>query len=233
VMLANGLTSTPVRRSYENFGQMTDYSDRQSLTVSTGFTGEIAGRFQWEAFWQHGRSTNNIHADNVPIASRFIAARDVIADPVTGDPVCRDEEARAIGCVPLDIFSEAALTAEQRAWMMATRRKQREQTQTIYGASIAGSPLSLPAGDVQAVLGVERREEAIHNVDDNGAAPPARELSHLGTWAPYEPELRASNDVSEVYGELVVPLLRDIPFIRKLTVEGAVRYSDQIGRGHV
>src|SRR3546814_2348746 len=89
-MLDNNLTSTAVRRSYENFGQMTDYSDRQSLTVSTGFHGEIAGRFKWEVFGQYGRSTNDIHADNVPIASRLIAARDVISDPVSGAPVCRD-----------------------------------------------------------------------------------------------------------------------------------------------
>ncbi|WP_447764000.1 TonB-dependent receptor [Sphingopyxis panaciterrae] len=226
VMVANGLTSTPVRRSYENFGQMTDYSDRQSLTVSTGFNGELGDRFRWEAFWQYGRATNDIHADNVPIASRFIAARDVIADPVSGAPVCRDAAARADGCVPFDIFSQDPLTAEQREWMMATRRKHREQKQTIYGANITGSPFSLPAGEVQAVLGFERREESIHNIDDNGAAPPEKELSHLGAWAPYEPELRASNHVSEVYGELVVPVLRDLPFIHRLTVEGAYRYSN-------
>lgn len=227
VMLDNDLTSTAVSRSYENFGQMTDHSDRQTMTVGTGFTGTLpGGAFEWEAFWQYGRSTNDIHAGNVPIASRFIAARDVIADPVTGDPVCRDADARAIGCVPLDVFSEEPLTAEQREWMMATRRKHREQEQTIYGASIMGSPLALPAGDIQAVIGFERRSESIHNVDDNAAAPPERELSHLGAWAPYEPELRASNSVSELYGELVVPVLRDLPFAHRLSVEGAFRYSD-------
>ena len=226
IMTANGLKSTPVRRSYENFGQMTDYSDRQSMTAGSGFSGTLPGGFEWEAFWQYGRSTNDIHADNVPIASRLIAARDVIADPVTGDPVCRDPAARAIGCVPFNVFSEAPLTAEQRKWMMATRRKHREQTQTIYGASVVGSPLTLPAGAVQIVAGFEHRRESIHNIDDNGAAPPARELSHLGAWAPYEPELRASNHVSEAYGELVVPVLRDLPFVHRLTVEGAYRYSD-------
>src|SRR3546814_18681172 len=105
-MLDNNLTSTAVRRSYENFGQMTDYSDRQSLTVSTGFHGEIAGRFKWEVFGQYGRSTNDIHADNVPIASRLIAARDVISDPVSGAPVCRDSTARPNGCGPFNIFCE-------------------------------------------------------------------------------------------------------------------------------
>src|SRR5690606_3977685 len=122
--------------------------------------------------------------------------------------------------------SEEPLTAEQREWMMATRRKHREQEQTIYGASIMGSPLALPAGDIQAVIGFVHRSESIHNVDDNAAAPPERELSHLGAWAPYEPELRASNSVSELYGELVVPVLRDLPFAHRLAVEGAFRYSD-------
>lgn len=225
VMLANGLDSTPVRRSYENFGQMTDHSDRQTTNLGATLEGELPGGFHWEAFWQHGRSTNDIRADNVPIASRFIAARDVIAD-AAGNPICRDEAARAIGCVPFNIFSTDELSPEVRDWMLASRRKHREQRQTIYGASIAGNLFALPAGEVQAVLGVEHRRESIHNVDDNGAAPPASELSHLGAWAPYEPELAASNDVSEVYAELVVPVLADLPFAHRLTVEGAYRYSD-------
>ncbi|MGY0556431.1 MULTISPECIES: TonB-dependent receptor [unclassified Lysobacter] len=225
VMLANGLESTVVQRSYENFGQMTDHSDRQTFNIGSSLDGEIAAGFQWEAFWQHGRSTNDIHANNVPMASRLLTARDVIADE-NGIPVCRDEAARALGCVPLDVFSTEELSPELRDWMMATRRKHREQRQTIFGGSLAGELFSLPAGEVQAVLGIEHRKESIHNVDDNGAAAPANELSHLGTWAPYEPELAASNDVSEIYAELVVPVLKDLPFAHRLTVEGAYRYSD-------
>lgn len=226
IMVDNGLESTVVRRSYENFGQMTDHSDRETVTIGNTFSGELPGGFNWEAFWQYGRSTNDIHADNVPIASRFIAARDVITDPVSGQPVCRDAAAQAMGCVPLNVFSTEALTAEQREWMMATRRKHREQTQTIFGGVVSGSLFALPAGDVQAVVGFEHRRESIHNVDDNGAAPPAQELSHLGAWAPYEPELKASNRVSEFYGELVVPVLKDMRFAHSLTLEGAYRYSD-------
>src|SRR3546814_6821163 len=40
------------------------------------------------------------------------------------------------------------------------------------------------------------------------------------------PELYESFNVSEAYGELVVPLLSDLPFARRLEVEGAYRYSD-------
>ncbi len=226
VMVENDLTSTPLRRSYEIFGQMTDRSERQSFTVVNTLRGELPGGWRWEAFGQYGRSTNEITAPNVPIASRFVAARDVIADPLTGTPVCRDEEARAAGCVPFNIFSFDPLSAEQRAWMIGTRHKKRKNTQTVAGVNIAGSPFALPAGDVQAVLGVEYRKDTVDNFDDNMAAPPANELSHLGAWAPYEPALKASNDVSEAYAELVVPVLRDTPFANRLTLEGAYRYSD-------
>ncbi|WP_116812098.1 TonB-dependent receptor [Steroidobacter cummioxidans] len=226
IMVANGLTSTPVRRSYEIFGQMGDVSDRQSLTVGNTFQGELPGGFHWEAFWQYGRSTNDIAAYNATRASRFIAARDVISDPVTGEPVCRDAAARAAGCVPFNIFSFDELTPEQRDYMIATRRKHRENTQTVYGGNLKGSLFSLPAGQVQAAIGVERRKEAVDNIDDNLAAPPENELSHLGNWAPYEPALKAANDVSEIYAELVVPVLRDLPFAQRLTLEGAYRYSD-------
>ncbi len=225
-MVANGLTSTPLRRSYEIFGQMGDISDRQSLTIGNTFEGQLPGNFHWEAFWQYGRSTNDISAYNATRASRFIAARDVISDPVTGEPVCRDPVARAAGCVPFNIFSFDPLTQEQRDYMLATRRKHRENTQTVYGGNIKGNLFSLPAGELQAVFGVEHRRETVDNVDGNLAAPPDSELSHLGNWAPYEPALRAANDVSEAYAELVVPILKDLPFAQRLTVEGAYRYSD-------
>lgn len=226
IMIDNGVTSTPLRRSYEIFGQMGDVSDRQSLTIGTTFQGELPREFEWEAFWQYGRSTNDISAYNATRASRFIAARDVIADPVTGEPVCRDEAARDAGCVPFNIFSFDPLTPAQREYMIATRRKHRENTQLVYGGRIAGDLVSLPTGELRAVLGVEYRKETVDNIDDNLAGPPENELSHLGNWTPYEPALKAANDVSEVYTELVVPVLDDVPFAHRLTVEGAYRYSN-------
>src|SRR5262249_53708045 len=40
------------------------------------------------------------------------------------------------------------------------------------------------------------------------------------------PAIKASQSVSEVFGELVVPLLRNLRFARNLQIEGAYRYSD-------
>ena len=224
IMLDNGLDRANVSRTYRNFGLTGDLNDRQTATLAHSLEGNLANGFKWEAFWQYGRATNNIQAPDTPRASRIIAARDVIADPLTGQPVCRDEAARAAGCVPLDIFSVDPLSDAQRAYMMGTRRKSRENTQLVYGGNLTGGLFSLPAGEVQSVLGFEYRRETVSNVDD--AAAETRELSHQAAWAPYEPPLDAEYDVSELYAELVVPVLKDLPFAHKLTMEGAYRYSD-------
>ena len=224
LMLDNNLTQTYISRSYLNFGLTGDVNDRQTTTVSHTFDGELPNGFTWEAFWQYGRSTNDIAAPDTVMASRMIAARDVIADPVTGAAVCRDEVARAAGCIPFNIFSTDPLTEEQRAYMLGTRRKQRENTQTVYGGNLVGDLFSLPAGKVQTVLGFEYRREAVDNVDDAAAA--SGELAHQAAWAPYEPPLKAAYDVSEFFGEVVVPVLSDVRFAHKLTMEGAYRYSD-------
>src|SRR5690606_3911719 len=58
--------------------------------------------------------------------------------------------------------------------------------------------------------------------------------SHAGTEYIVHPNLSAEFDVSEVYGELVVPVLKDVAFARHLSIEGAYRYSDysSIGKTH-
>ncbi len=38
--------------------------------------------------------------------------------------------------------------------------------------------------------------------------------------------VNGNTDVSEVYGELLIPLLKDLPFIKSLTLEPGWRYSD-------
>jgi outer membrane receptor protein involved in Fe transport len=77
---------------------------------------------------------------------------------------------------------------------------------------------------VSFALGAEHRKDTLRTTDDplalNG------ELTYVGSDAPVHPELDKSMNVSEVYGELVVPLLRDVPFAHRLEVEGAYRYSD-------
>lgn len=106
--------------------------------------------------------------------------------------------------------------------MLGTRRERRTNTQGIWGVSVLGRPLSLPHGDVQAVLGSEYRRETLRTRDDPLAAT---EYAYGGSGYTVHPDLSARLRVWEVYGEVKVPLLRDLDFARRVDLEGAYRYS--------
>lgn len=222
-MTDNGLTQLRLARVYPEFGIRRDVQKRDTFTVSNEFSGDLSGDLKWNAFAQYGRSTNNVSNPGTLRASRWIAARDAITDPVSGQPVCRDADARAAGCVPYNVFGSAAPTQEQRDWMFATRRERWVNTQAVFGGSVVGPVFALPYGDVSMAIGVEHRKETLKTTEDPLAVP--GELTHSGGVTEHA-EISAKLKVSEVYGELVVPLLRDLPFAHHLEVEGAYRYSD-------
>lgn len=222
-MTANNLTSMRLARIYPEFGIRRDVQKRDSFTFSNELGGALVDQLKWSAFIQYGRAETNVSNPGTLRASRFIAARDVVTDALTGQPVCRDATARAAGCVPYNVFGNAAPTAEQREWMFATRNESWVTDQTIFGGSIVGPVFALPYGDLEMAVGAERRVDTLKTTEDPLAIP--GELAHAGGVTEH-PEITANEKTSELYGELVVPILRDLPFAQSLVVEGAYRYSD-------
>ncbi|MGH7027072.1 TonB-dependent receptor domain-containing protein [Brevundimonas sp.] len=96
--------------------------------------------------------------------------------------------------------------------------------QQVFSAYATGELFDLPAGAVKAVLGAEYRKES----NDIGAAPEYDEASDKfdPTLGVTETSLVGEYDVAEVFGELRLPLLANLPGAEELTFEGAVRYSD-------
>ena len=89
----------------------------------------------------------------------------------------------------------------------------------IYTANITGNVVSLPAGDLAFAFGMERREE-------HGAfIPDALSVTGGSTNLGARPT-RGGYDVNEIYGELYVPLLADVPTVRELNLSLASRHSD-------
>lgn len=92
-------------------------------------------------------------------------------------------------------------------------------TTKVFSANISGSLFSLPAGDVLAAMGVEHRsEEASYTPDlmvQNGQIAGTSGQPTAGDYK-----------LDEVYLELQVPLLADLPLVRELSLDVAGRYSD-------
>lgn len=222
-MLVNGLNNIKMGRTYGNLPIIKDIHNRETFTINPSLDGKLADRFTWNLFYQYGRSRDNVLGTNQPRLSHWLAARDPIADPNTGQPVCRDETARAAGCVPFNFFTTDAFTPEQISWLLTSRKERRINTQQIAGGNIQGQLFQLPYGMVSGVLGAEYRRETLVTTDDPLAL--SGETAFVSAAKSVHPELDVTSKVYEFYGELVVPLLSDLPFARRLEVEGAYRYS--------
>ena len=94
-----------------------------------------------------------------------------------------------------------------------------ETTTKVLAANIAGTIVALPAGDLGFAVGVENRKEAGEFVPDALAVTGnSTNLSAGPTGGGYS--------VDELYAELQIPILADLPFARELSVNVASRYSD-------
>ncbi len=218
-----GLKSINIDQVYSNWPPLVREEDRESITIGQNLSGKITPAINWKAFYQWGRATDDITIFNYPLRTQLRAARDDIADPVTGQPICRDAAARAAGCVPINMFSRDPLSAEQKAYILANRRGREITKQQIFGGSMNGKIVTLPGGDAFFAIGAEHRKESAQRIEDplalNG------ELSHSAAQWPVSAPFKATIKVTEAYGELVVPIIRDKPLLRRLEVEGAYRYS--------
>ncbi len=94
------------------------------------------------------------------------------------------------------------------------------QTETrAYFANISGSIFTLPAGDVGMAVGVEhRKEEGSFSPDALAQTGDSTDLASGPTGGSYS--------LDEIYAELQIPLLSDVPFAQELSLNLASRYSD-------
>ncbi|MEX6634548.1 TonB-dependent receptor plug domain-containing protein [Hyphococcus lacteus] len=195
-------------------------NSRYTFTTNVGFEGEIADRFNWEAFYQYGRRTQNYSIAGTRIESRYFQALDAVSDGM-GGAMCADPAAVAAGCVPLDFFTGGMIPEADQAYYSYTLSRKVDNEQAVAGFQITGPLLELPAGPLSVALGAEYRQDKLSALDDGLAA--RGELYRTDNGA--QP-VKASTDVKEAFIEAVAPILEGAFLAESLEIEGAMRFSD-------
>jgi iron complex outermembrane receptor protein len=224
-MLARNLTALPLARSYFNLPQAYELHRRDNMTLGTELSGALSDGLNWSAFVRYGQVTDRIATTNMVGKAEWLQARNAIVDPATGNIVCADATARANGCVPLNFFSTEPYSPALLAYIEKSRHEWNRNTLLNAGGALNGKVLSLPYGDVSIAAGFEWRRETLHTRDDPDTAKLADIIISPGADYAFHPALDASRDTAELYGEVEIPLLRDLPFARRLEIEGAYRLS--------
>ena len=145
------------------------------------------------------------------------------------------------GCVPLNMFGPTAESQAAMDYVLGVTEFSAVTTMDNFGGTLTGSLFSLPAGDVAAALSVEWRK-LTYELNSNAQPDPANctglRFNCANTTLVWQSNVRGnrsevSQTVSEVAGEIDVPLLRDINLIDELTLNAAVRYTDYDTSGAV
>jgi iron complex outermembrane receptor protein len=119
-----------------------------------------------------------------------------------------------------DTILNGNFTDAEKAFLFTRETGNTTYDQTLFGASVSGNVFSLPAGEVGFVLGVEARKDSIDDI-------PGFNARNSNLWGQTSAgRTKGSDEVREAYTELEVPLLADLPGVKRLTLNGSYRWTD-------
>lgn len=201
----NGAAQVNVARSLYELGLVQYRTERNTLQLQTGLRGPLTSAIKWNAYAQYGRSTENTLITGDGLVANNAGANNFasIVNTVNIFGPNASGLADALG-TPINGFN-------------------RKRDQFVAAATLSGTLeelFSLPAGPIGFAIGAEYRRETA-DIDQDTALLTGNTYRQ-GVQAAYS----GSFDVKELYGEVLVPVLRDLPLIRKLDVGGAYRLSD-------
>jgi iron complex outermembrane receptor protein len=189
----------------------------------TGVRGN-AGAWEWDAYISHSNSDGN-YSNVVGIADRINHGTgiDQKTNRLIGDGVPCGVGSPA-GCIPFDLTSGNRVKDGVIPQDVANYFFTKARGNTIYKQSIAefttnGKLFNLPAGAVGAAFGVSARRDEIN--DDPGV------LSRSGNlWARTTVGITKGSDVlTEAFGEVNAPLLKNHLFAKNLDLSASGRFS--------
>lgn len=215
-------------RRFNELGLQETRYDRGMYQVTVGLEGSFPAwggrRWDWVAHYSIGETEQDVTIRNATAVDRYFLALDAVSDGA-GGAACASTlfVDPSNGCVPLNPFR--TLTSDVINYLQYdTSPATHTLEQRVFSAYATGDLFDLPAGAVQGVLGIEYRKER-NDIQATPEYDPDHALFDPGIGVTQR-GLSGGYSVSEVFSELRVPLLRDLPMAEDLSFEGAIRFSD-------
>jgi iron complex outermembrane receptor protein len=200
-------------------------NENRTIHIDAALSGEfnaIGKTFNWDVGYNHSSvsgsrlSTGNLNLLNLKkaLGPSFRNASGQIQCGTAANPL------PLTTCVPFDVLGgPSASTDAALDYVMSTGQNTYGSTTNSATANIAGEILDLPAGGLGVAAGVEHRE--VRGYDIPGQFEQSGYSTDLAGNATY-----GRYNVKEAYAEARIPVLKDLPFVKSLTVDVATRYSD-------
>jgi outer membrane receptor protein involved in Fe transport len=248
-------TRLVVQEGLLGLGNRIEEARRNTFRIVGGVRGDIGSNWNYEASLNYGQLKERTKIKGNLDVQRMLLAMDSTRDPVTGNIVCASQidPTRAFGyypwfynnfygsdypgadpnanarlandiaqCTPVNVLGDN-FTQAQRDYLLLDTTAIGKTSQLDALAFISGDSskwFELPGGPVGIVLGAEYRTEDLFYHQD--------EQVQLGyTFYNAIPTFDAPKQkVKEAFGEIRLPLFKNLPMLHELEVSGAARVSN-------
>lgn len=243
--IADGSFRFVTSRQLLDLGLRDEYARRDTYRVVGGVRGTFNSDWTYELSVNYGRTEENTTVLGNIDMQKFLLSMDAGRNPTTGAIQCRSQfdpsaqidyigtEASAArlaadiaACVPYNPFGAPDNSAARNYIVTDTTSRGRLEQFVVSGFMSGDSSqlFELPGGPVGFAIGGEyRRENAYFKADplvEQG-------FTFLNALQTFDPD---PFEVKEVFGELRVPLLKDVPFFQELSLNGQGRLADYNGQ---
>ncbi|MGH6780490.1 MAG: TonB-dependent receptor domain-containing protein [Sphingomonadaceae bacterium] len=225
--LAPGATTFAAQRFNVDFGGRGENHKRETFRVVAGVDGTFNDDWRYEVAFNYGRLDTYYETQGNVLLAQYAnsinAVRNAAGQIVCGinaDASTANDDA---ACVPVNLFGMGAPSQAALNYFSHTSSRKQYANQynaTAYVSGDLSQVFELPGGPVGFAIGAEYRRETSYSEFDAITRSGATFLNAIPIFDP--PAL----EVKEVFGEIRVPILANVPFAQELTLEASGRVSD-------
>ncbi|PIB96747.1 TonB-dependent receptor domain-containing protein [Caulobacter sp. X] len=206
---ANPNASFLLRKRFTDVGPRVSDTTFNVFQIAGGVRGDIGFKdWTYDVFASYGRSEQNeTQSGNISHS----AVQTLLNASDGGASLCEGG---------YDPFGLNALSAACRSYISRQTKNRTVAEQQVVEANLQGGLFDLPAGEVRAAIGASYKRDTYLFEPDS--------LLSTGDVVGFNAQdaIDASTNVKELYGELLVPVLKDLPFIKALDLNVGYRLSD-------
>ncbi|MGI4794633.1 MAG: TonB-dependent receptor domain-containing protein, partial [Janthinobacterium lividum] len=222
----------------ELFGlrRVSDWGPRDYIThtdtwqVTGGFRGNIVGNWDYDTYYTYGHASTVLHYTNQVWWSHleeemgFDSLNDGDLDDGTYNAsVCTSQK----GCVLANPFGTGSFSKAAIAYASFTSTSRSITQLRDFGGTITNNKLfQLPYGPIGLAVGIEHRGE-------QGAYHPDAIIESGDSTAAFEDPTGGGFSATEVFGELSIPILKNVFAAKDLSADVSGRWSDYSTFGSV
>jgi len=228
-VFGGGVNTTPTSQGWSGNAQwysptaITEFNDSKVEIDYFRFVGGMNGGFgkllgdswSWDAHIQYSDNSGAYTDDQIrndSIQDNFFALSSCVGttSSVAGLP-----------CVDIPWFDPQFLAGNidqaSRDFLFTTETGNTKYTQLTVEAYASGDLIKLPAGMVGVAVGVQLRRDEINDT-------PSDIVRAGNAWGTSTAGITAGKSrTTDFYGEIDVPVLRDLPFVERFNIKGSVR----------